>query len=312
MRIIKFLLAMILLLSVTASADYEETKILNLSADGIKELQIDCGAGYLEIMGVEGLTAIEVEAEIYIEGMKRSKAEDFIEDNMNLSLRERGKSARLISTFEHTGFSFGLFSAFKSYGINLTVRLPIDMIIDIDDGSGDIFIEDIGNDIDINDGSGNMEIKKIIGRLDISDGSGDIRLIDIEGNTRLEDGSGDIIFDNIRGNIILDDGSGDIEIEQVTGSIELDDGSGAIYAIKIKGDFFIDDGSGDIDLKDISGDVEIDDSSGNMELFKIGGTVIVDDGSGNIRIDKVKGDVEIIDDNSGRCRITNVEGRIID
>jgi len=280
MRIIKFLLAMILLLSVTASADYEETKILNLSADGIKELQIDCGAGYLEIMGVEGLTAIEVEAEIYIEGMKRSKAEDFIEDNMNLSLRERGKSARLISTFEHTGFSFGLFSAFKSYGINLTVRLPIDMIIDIDDGSGD--------------------------------SSGDIRLIDIEGNTRLEDGSGDIIFDNIRGNIILDDGSGDIEIEQVTGSIELDDGSGAIYAIKIKGDFFIDDGSGDIDLKDISGDVEIDDSSGNMELFKIGGTVIVDDGSGNIRIDKVKGDVEIIDDNSGRCRITNVEGRIID
>ncbi len=109
MKTIKVLFLLIFLLTVTALADYEEIKKLSLSADGIKELKIDCGAGYLEIKGVEGLTSIEVEAEIYIEGMRKSKAEDFIEKNMQLSLRDRRNTARLISTFEHSGFSFGLF-----------------------------------------------------------------------------------------------------------------------------------------------------------------------------------------------------------
>ncbi len=312
MRTIKFLFALILLFAVSAFADYENIQILSLSADGIEELEIDCGAGYLQIKGVEGLATIEVEAEIYIEGMKKSKAEDFIEDNMNLSLRDRGKTARLISEFDNSGFSFGLFTGYRSAGINLTIKVPKNMILDIDDGSGEIIIEDIENEIDINDGSGDIEIENVIGRLDISDGSGDLRLTDTEGNIRLEDGSGEITFENINGNIDIDDGSGDIEFDKIIGSIELDDGSGEIDANEIEGDFFIDDGSGDIDLRDVTGDVEIDDSSGDMEITKIGGTVIVDDGSGSILIDDVRGDVEIIDDDSGRCRITNVDGRVKD
>ncbi|RKX19989.1 MAG: hypothetical protein DRP51_06495, partial [Candidatus Zixiibacteriota bacterium] len=287
MKTIQILFSLILLLAATAFADYEETRNLNLSAEDIEELKIDCGAGYLQISAVEGLTAIEVEAEIYVEGMRRSKAENFVEDNLNLSLRERRKTARLISTFDHSGFSFGLFSGFKSAGVNLSIRVPKHLILDIDDGSGDIIIENAGNDIDIDDGSGDIEIENLTGRLDISDGSGEIRLIDITGNIRLEDGSGEIILNNIKGNISLDDGSGDVEIEQVIGSIELDDGSGEIDAFEIDGDFFIDDGSGNIDIENITGDVEIDDGSGNMEVDGIGGTVIVDDGSGNIRIDDV-------------------------
>ncbi len=87
MTTIKILFSLILLLTATAFADYEETKSLNLSAEDIEELEIDCGSGYLQIKGVENLNTIEVEAEIYVEGMRRSKAEDFIEDNLNLSLR---------------------------------------------------------------------------------------------------------------------------------------------------------------------------------------------------------------------------------
>ncbi|RKX17140.1 MAG: hypothetical protein DRP51_11375 [Candidatus Zixiibacteriota bacterium] len=312
MRTIKFLISLILLFAVSAFADYEDTQILSLSADGIEELQIDCGAGYLQIKGVDGLATIEVEAEIYIEGMRKSKAQDFIEDNMNLSLRERGKTARLNSNFDNSGFSFGLFTGYRSAGINLTINVPKNMILDIDDGSGDIIIEDIENEIEIDDGSGDIEIENVIDRLDITDGSGDLRLTDIEGDIRLNDGSGELIFDNIKGNIDIDDGSGDIEFEKIIGSIELDDGSGEIDATGIEGDFFIDDGSGNIDIRDVTGDVEIDDSSGDMEIVKIGGTVIVEDGSGSIRIDDVRGDVEIIDDDSGRCRITNVDGRIKD
>ncbi len=312
MRTIKFLISLILLLAVAAFADYEDTQILSLSADGIEELQIDCGAGFLQINGVEGLATIEVEAEIYIEGMRESKAQDFIEDNMNLSLRERGKTARLISNFDNSGFSFGLFTGFRSVGINLTIKVPKNMILDIDDGSGEIIIEDMANEIEIDDGSGDIEIENVIGRLDITDGSGDIRLTNIEGDIRLEDGSGELTFDNIKGNIDVDDGSGDVEFEKIIGSIELGDGSGEINATGIEGDFFINDGSGNIDLRDVTGDVEIDDGSGDMEIAKIGGTVIVEDGSGSIRIDDVRGDVEIIDDDSGRCRITNVDGRVKD
>jgi len=312
MKALQFLFLLVLFFGVSAFADYEETKMLNLSAENINELEIDCGAGFLQIKGVDGLDEIQVEAEIYVEGMKRSKAEDFIEDNMNLSLRERGKTARLISNFDNSGFSFGLFSGFRSAGINLSIKIPKNMILDIDDGSGDIFIEDIDNDIDIDDGSGDIEMENIVGRLDISDGSGDFRLTDVVGDVRLEDGSGEIFINNVKGDIDLNDGSGDIELEQIIGSVELDDGSGEIDAMDIDGNFFIDDGSGDTDIEGVTGDVEIDDGSGDIDISKIGGTVIVDDGSGSIRIDDVKGDVEIIDDDSGRCRITNVDGRVKD
>ena len=51
----------------TTAFSFEKTERLNLSANGIDRLVIDCGSGYLKVAGEESLRNIEVEAEIIVD-----------------------------------------------------------------------------------------------------------------------------------------------------------------------------------------------------------------------------------------------------
>jgi hypothetical protein len=268
------ILIAILLLAISASADYIEVRQLELPAGDIKLLEIDCGAGFLEILGVAGLDKIEVEAEIILENFDDDEAEDFMDRFMELELRDRGSKAWLISNFEYEGPIRSLFSFNGNKLINLTVRMPANIALEIEDGSGYIAIEDINNEID------------------------------------LDDGSGEITIENCTGEIRLEDGSGDIEISKIEGLVEIDDGSGSIRANEINGDLTLDDGSGNIRIRNVVGDIDIDDGSGDMSIRDIDGVVVVDDGSGDIKINGVTQDVRIVDSGSGDCDIANVDGKV--
>ncbi|UCD93796.1 MAG: hypothetical protein JSU69_08475 [Candidatus Zixiibacteriota bacterium] len=256
MKALSGALAFTLIFALPVFADYVETRDLTIPAEDIRELMIDCGAGYLEIEGVENLKNIEVEAEIVIGGLSRRKAQDFIEDYMVLSLEGKRGRARLDSFFEHSKRFLGSLFGHKSAQINLRVRTPVDIGLDIDDGSGDISIENISGGVDVEDGSGEMELSRIIGDVTIEDGSGEIDAFSFEGNVSIDDGSGDIFLEDIVGDAEIDDGSGDIVIKKVDGSIVVDDGSGDIKIRYVKKDVdIIDSGSGDVDIAYVDGRV---------------------------------------------------------
>ncbi len=256
-------------------ADYSETRNLSISAEDIKRLEIDCGAGFLKVAGIDGLKEIEVEAEIIVDGINKKKAKDYIRNNTRLDLKAKGSRAVLESYFKDSdSFLSNLFSS-KSARINLTVRIPKTTAIDIEDGSGFVHIRDIDNDITI------------------------------------DDGSGDVSLENILGNLDMNDGSGGIELEHIVGDVDIEDASGEIEAFDVDGDLAIEDGSGSIRVKDVSANVRIEDGSGDIIIRNVSGSVIVDDGSGDIRINYVGKDVRIIDDGSGECDISHVEGEVI-
>jgi len=255
-RFITSVLINLIFLIPAAYADYSETRDLVLDAGQIDELVIDCGAGYLRIEGADEVDRIEVVAEIIVEDLSGSRAEEFIEKYANLRLRKKGSSAILVSTFDNSHGS--IWSLFRNHSglINLTVRVPKHMNLDIDDGSGEMWIRDIRGDIVIDDGSGEIEMDKILGYVEIDDGSGDIKMSDINGQVRIDDGSGDIKVRSLIGDVEVDDGSGDIEIRKVDGSV------------------VVDDGSGDIDIKYVTQDVKIiDDGSGSVDIAHVDGRV---------------------------------------
>jgi len=268
----KILLTVIFILCSAFAFSYDEVKHLSLSAAGIELLEIDCGAGYLEVSGIEGLKKIEVRAEIILKGLSEREAQRFIKNNVKLSLEKRGNRAVLISEIREP-------SSFLKWGekkINLTVKIPKNIDLDVDDGSGSIEIEDIKGNLDIDDGSGSMCVEDITGNLDINDGSGSIDI------------------NNITGNLEIDDGSGTIRVESINGNIEIDDGSGEIEAADIAGEVLINDGSGSIDVRNSDGDVEIIDGSGSIYINGVEKDVIVKrDGSGSIKVVNVKGNVRI-------------------
>jgi hypothetical protein len=269
----KVLLTLIFFLCATVAFSFDEVKHLSLSAAGINTMEIDCGSGFLEVTGVDGLSEIKVDAEIVLKGFSDSDAKRIMDRCVKLSLERRGTRAVLISKIECSSmFDWG------EKKIDLTVKVPKKMDLIVDDGSGSITIEDINGNLQIDDGSGSMEIKNTNGRLDIDDGSGTITLFKITGNIDIEDGSGTINIKSTTGDIDIDDGSGDIEAEDIGGKLDISDGSGSI------------------DVRNVDGDVEVSDGSGNIYINGVEKNVFIKrDGSGSVSVQNVKGTVTMPD-----------------
>jgi hypothetical protein len=249
----RIIIVAVFFLCASFSFAYEDVRNLSLSAKGIYELEIDCGAGFLKVYGKQGLNTIKVEAEIVLEGRSDKNAEEFLKKYLDLSLEKRGSRAVLTSGFKEYRSLF----SFRNKLINLTVSIPAEMDLDVDDGSGYITIEDIAGNLVIDDGSGDIEIVNNKGNVDVDDGSGEVELEEITGDVSVDDGSGDVSVKGVSGDVSVDDGSGSIIIRNVGGSVTVRDGSGSISIDGVEKDVSIpSDGSGSVRINNVKGKVK--------------------------------------------------------
>ncbi len=223
-----------LALCVSVAFSFDTVKNLRISADGIEKLDIDCGAGFLHVSGDDSLSSIEVKAEIIVKGKRERNVNRYIGENVELALNKHGSKAVLVSKFDKGRF----WDNFRTRVINLEVRMPKNMDLNIDDGSGE------------------MRVEHIIGRLEIEDGSGEIRISDIRGDVSIEDGSGTLDVTDVFGNLHISDGSGTIDVRSVEQNVRVNDGSGSISIKDVGGDVIIeDDGSGSLKIQNVKGKV---------------------------------------------------------
>jgi hypothetical protein len=221
-------MALILSLSVSASAGDGRDESRTLSAEGISRLVVDAGAGELVIEGDEDADNITVDASIY--------PADGDLDRMVLTLEKQGDHAVLKAYHKSkNGFSWG-----KSPWMDVHVRMPAHLSLDIEDGSGSIIVSGINNDVSLDDGSGSVQISAISGNVVIDDGSGSLELSNIGGDLNIDDGSGSITVRDVAGAVRVDDGSGDIDVENAGSLVIVDDGSGSVRAEEIQGKLDLD------------------------------------------------------------------------
>ena len=229
---------------------------LNLLAEGIKMFEIDCGAGYLRVKGVEGLEQIEVDAVLVTKGIDEEDLEEFKNKYVKLKLEQDGKKARLISEIK-SGFSVSSLFKRKEACINLDVRVPKNLDLEIDDGSGSIEVSGINGNVEVDDGSGSIEIANIKGWVKIDDGSGSTTLENIGGKVNVNDGSGTIKITGVGGDVDVDDSSGTLSIYDIKGSVVVDDGSGGIVIDGVDKDVNIKSaGSGSLTIRNVKGKVK--------------------------------------------------------
>ena len=215
-----------------AASDYAETRELNLDAAGVDSLFIDAGAGSIEVKGDPGLDRIEVVARIIVEDADEERASKKIAKSMTLSLERRDDMARLDAYFRQ-----GFWGGSSGARIDLEVRMPAQVGLEIEDGSGFIDVQGIAAAVSIDDGSGSIDVRDVA-------------------------------------SVYIDDGSGSIDVNVVAGDVEIDDGSGSIEVRQVGGSVTVDDGSGDIDIRDVEMDVIIIDSgSGGVRLADVRGRV---------------------------------------
>lgn len=239
-------------LSHAGSHEYTEVRNLDLEAAGLAEIFIDAGAGAMLVSGVGDSDEIVVVATITVDTADTDKAVEFVEKRLRLELERDGDRAVLNAGFE-PGWGWDVDAA-----VNLDVRIPARLALEIDDGSGSITVRDVSGSIRIDDGSGSIELANS-GDVDIDDGSGSIGLEDT-GAVKIDDGSGSITIVRAAGDVYVEDGSGTIEIRGVSGSVTVDDGSGDIEIDDVERDLIIEEeGSGSLRYTNVRGTVRKDD-----------------------------------------------------
>lgn len=222
-------------LTYAAANDYIEMRELQLDASGADALNVEAGAGTLSVTGEQGLDSILVSATLELPDRSEEKAKSIIESDLVLTLERSGTGAELKAYFEHSGWG-------DSPLVHIEVRIPEDMQLDVDDGSG------------------SMTIRGVNGNIRVDDGSGSIRMNSVGGDVVVDDGSGSINVDQVGANLYINDGSGSIQVQSVGGSVTVDDGSGSINVHDVEQDLIIiDDGSGSLNTSNIRGRVEIDE-----------------------------------------------------
>lgn len=240
--------------------DIEKTESLEMAVNELDTISINAGAGSLTIKGNPELAKIKVSADLKVN-----------KDNYELSLKSEGDVAYLIADANPNNDSnwWG-----ESPSIDLTVELPDHFKLKVKDGSGEIDIINLSNDLTIRDGSGSIEVSGIKGNLDINDGSGSITVNDIDGELIIDDGSGSITVTKVSGKVVIDDGSGSINVSNLASTLDIEDGSGSMSITSVKGHVTIDDGSGGISLVDLAqGVTVIEEGSGGLSMKDVRGKV---------------------------------------
>ena len=216
------------------SGNYTEVRDLTLQSAGLTEFVIDAGSGSLVVTGIDGAAEIMVTATIIIEDKNEKDALKLIEKRLDLQLERDGDRAELKSGFNSSWHWDG------NAAIDLDVRMPAGIALNVDDGSGSTTISGVMGDVLVDDGSGSIHVTNA-------------------GSVTVDDGSGSITVSAASGDVHIIDGSGTIEIQGVGGSVRIEDGSGHIRVEDVEKDLIIeDDGSGGVTLSNVRGSVEQD------------------------------------------------------
>jgi len=127
---IKAAFIMIFLPVIALAGTLDETRNLELSAASIQTLKIQCGSGFLTMIGVKGSDRIRATAQIEVKGIPENEFQKHLEKQLVLTLEKQGRDAVLQADFKKS------FLRKIEAKINLTVKVPRMLAVTIDDGSG--------------------------------------------------------------------------------------------------------------------------------------------------------------------------------
>lgn len=264
-----FLLVALTACHVDLAADCSKTarREARLELAGVSRIVLDAGAGELRVTGRADTTVVTAE------GTACASTDSRLED-LQIFHERRGEVLHLwTDRSQEPQIRIGWVD--ESGRLDLTVKLPSNLPIDIDDGSGEAVIKSVAT-LRLEDGSGELDLADLRGDVTIEDGSGSLTLVGADGDVTIEDGSGEVAITGVKGDVSVEDGSGDVTIRQVGGAVTItEDGSGEIAITGAgRGVHIRNDGSGSIVLRDITGDVRVDeDGSGTIETSGVTGKV---------------------------------------
>ncbi|GAA0716532.1 DUF4097 family beta strand repeat-containing protein [Dokdonella soli] len=273
MRSLLFLIGLVPALAAANECKFTAQRDFDVDAAGLKTVAFALGSSDVVVEGAPDLAKVEVRA--------RACASDqaWLAD---LTVDQQRSGDRVtITPHEGRDTNWSWFHSSYAY-IELHVRVPAKLAIDIKSSSGDADVRNVAA-LAFDAGSGDLRVDRIAGTLTTHAGSGDVTgagigSLDVRGT-----GSGDITLRDVHGDVkVAHVGSGDLHFANVGGSVDI----GSV-------------GSGDVSVDHAERDVTVDSiGSGDLSVSNIGGNFTVRSrGSGDVNHRDVRGSVSVPRDN---------------
>jgi hypothetical protein len=233
-----------------AAQDYTAPRSATLPTSGVRRVEVIGRSGSLRIDGRSS------SREVRVRGTARASSRSLLEEIKLIAETKDGTIYIEADIPEHKGWGW---NDDDHQALDLVIELPADMPLDVEDGSGELEIHNVGA-LDLRDGSGGATIEHVGGPLRVKDGSGELSIIDVKGDVEVTDGSGSLEIRDVQGGVEIDNkGSGELRITNVAKSIHVRaKGSGTVDVAHVGGDFVVDrKASGSIEYADVKGRVDV-------------------------------------------------------
>ena len=265
--------ALLLFAAAPALASANDCKFIahrdfDVDAAGLKTVAFPLGSSDLVVEGVPGLTKVEVR------GRACASEEAWLAD---LKVDQHLSGDRLTVTPQQGRTNWQWFGS--SYAsIDIEVRVPASMAIDIKASSGDSKVRNVAS-LAYDGSSGDLIVDKIAGLLSLELSSGDVQAREVGSADVRSISSGDLTLRDVRGDVQVDRvGSGDLRLDNVAGGVTIGSvGSGDVTISHVERGVGVDSlGSGDLDVADVGGDFSLRrKGSGDVHQHGVRGKVDV-------------------------------------
>jgi len=256
----------------------EATFERNLSVNGHVELTVSTGSGNIHLTRGSD-NQIHIFGRVHSSNWNGDNDVRVHEIAANPPIEQTGNIIRIGN--RHEGW--------HNISIDYEIQAPASSFLSADSGSGDVNVQEVGDNAKLSTGSGNIRATGLHGGFSVSTGSGDIVAEQTgDGDVKAETGSGNIELRDIHGGLRAHTGSGNIKFHGVpTMDSKLDTGSGNIELWPGDAGFTLDASTG-------SGSIHSDAEmvvQGSFDHHHMTGRV--HGGGPTVRVETGSGDIEI-------------------
>ncbi len=197
----------------------EATFERNFSVNGHVELNVNTGSGNIHVTRGSD-NQIHIFGKVHSNNWNGDNEARVHEIAANPPIEQTGNIVRIGNHHE----------TWHNISIDYEIQAPASSFLSAGSGSGDVTVEEVGDDAKLSTGSGNIRASSLHGSFSVNTGSGNIEASQTgDGEVKAETGSGNIELQDIHGGVHAHTGSGNIKLHGATSmDSKLETGSGNI------------------------------------------------------------------------------------
>lgn len=203
-----------------------------LDPDGIDTLILMSGPGSLSVEGSDSMNDIVIRADVVCRGAGLARQQQLASE-VSIAI-DRTAPGRIRIRIIDPQLEDG-----EECQVDVTVAIPTrsdsGLAFQIQDSSGDIFVDGFDGKLSITSLRGAIEVTNCSGSVGISSGRGPCTVTRFEGDVKVRDGSGDCVLGQVTGNVEVWGRGGNLEIRYISGDLTVIDGREGITVQSVEG-----------------------------------------------------------------------------